>query len=182
MLPAEMIKTTRSRLEIRQDPDKAASLAGALLVAFGGAEALLALAMLLSEWVLPLGSGLLVPALRLILALAFAASGWFFLCRRSRVVLDLEHRMAARYLGVGGPAPGGNHCWDLAEFSEVVLTRRQRRRLLPGLDSGAWLVCLRRPDGSDLELYRCRDAEEAAAVAERAASFAGLPHVRRVRR
>lgn len=176
-----MIKTTRSRLEIRQDPEKTASLAGALLVAFGGAEALLALAMLVAERVRPMGRGLLLPALRLALALAFAASGWFFLRRRSRVVLDLEHRMVARYLGVGGPASGGNHCWDLAEFSEVVLARRQRRRLLPRLGSGSWLVCLRRPDGSDLELYRCRDAEEAAAVAARAADFAGLPHVGRGR-
>ena len=175
-----MIKTTRSRLEIRQDPEKIASLAGALLVAFGGAEALLALAMLIAEGVLPIGRGLMVPALRLVLALAFAASGWFFLRRRSRVVLDLEHRMVARYLGVGGPSSGGNHCWDLAEFSEVVLARRQRRRLLTGFGAGAWLVCLRRPDGSDLELYCSRDAEEAAAVAARAAYFAGLPHVRRV--
>ena len=111
---------------------------------------------------------------------SFASSVWFFLRRRSRVVLDLEHRMVARYLGVGGPSSGGNHCWDLAEFSEVVLARRQRRRLLTGFGAGAWLVCLRRPDGSDLELYCSRDAEEAAAVAARAAYFAGLPHVRRV--
>lgn len=169
-----MIKTSRGRLEIRQDPDKTSSLVGALLVAFGGVEVLSSAASILAELVVPHERGVLVASLRLTLALLFAASGWFFLRRRSRVVLDREHRMLARYMGVGSHAGGGNQTWDLSEFEEVSLERRLGRgsALLAG--GCSWSVCLRRGDGSGIELYRCGDLADADAAAVRAADFVGL--------
>lgn len=173
-----MIKTTRRRLEIRQDPDRAASLVGALLVAFGSVEAMSAGAALLAEWVLPREGRAPLAALRLVLALLFAASGWFFLRRRSRVVLDLEHRMVARYMGVGGRSSGGNRTWDLSEFVEVSLERRSRRKRPASASGEVWVVSLWRPDGTELELYRTQDAAEADFAAARVADFTGLPLVR----
>ena len=175
VLSAEMIKTTRSRLEIRQDPDKTASLVGALLVAFGSVEALSSAAALFAQWIAPHDRGFLLPSLRLALAVLFTVSGWFFLRRRSRVVLDLEHRMVARYLGVGGPASGGNRTWDLDEFSFASLERTSRRRNWAGGVLDLWVIRLSRPDGSELELYRTRDEGDAQATAMGVASFAGLP-------
>lgn len=169
-----MIKTTRSRLEIRQEPDRTSSVVGALFVAIGGAEALLASAALISACAAPDGRGALFPAVRLALSLLFAGSGWFFLRGRARIVLDLDHRMVARYMGVGGRAVGGNRSWDLEEFAAVVLVRRERRRLMKGFSSRSEVVCLRRPDGTDLELYWSGDGGEA--IASRVAGFTGLPY------
>lgn len=175
---AEMIKTTRSRLEIRQEPDRTSSVAGSLLVAVGLTEGFLSAASLLAEWLLPPGHGFMpLPAARLILSLAFAASGWFFLRGRSRVVLDLDHRMVARYMGVGSRARGGNQSWDLAEFAAVVLVRRERRRLLKRFATRTETVCLRRPDGSDLELHWSDG--EGDAIAAQVAGFTGLPYLGR---
>lgn len=172
VLSAEMIKTTSSRLEIRQDPDKTASLVGALLVAFGSVEVLSSAATIIAEWVVPHDRGLLVASLRLALAVLFASSGWFFLRRRSRIVLDLEHRMVARYMGVGARSSGGNRTWDLSEFSEVLLDRRQRRN---HLSESVWVVSLIRSDGTELELYRAQDLRDADLAASRVADFTGLP-------
>ena len=169
-----MIKTTRSRLEIRHEPDRAASAAGAVLVAVAGAEALLSLGLMLSEWVAPTGRNCVYPALRMLASLALAASGWFFLRGRCRFVLDLQHRMVARYMGVGSQAVGGNRSWDLDEFAAVVLVRRENRRLLRGFSARTEVVCLRRPDGTDLELYWSGDG--GGEIAERVAAFAGLPY------
>jgi hypothetical protein len=169
-----MIKTTRSRLEIRQEPDRTASLVGALLVAIGGTEAVLSLALILSEWMFPAGRSNLYPAVRMVAALLFAGSGWFFLRGRCRFVLDLEHRMVARYMGVGSQAVGGNRSWDLEEFAAVVLIRRERRRLLRGFSARTEIVCLRRPDGTDLELYW--SGEGGDEIAGRVSSFTGLPY------
>jgi hypothetical protein len=113
--------------------------------------------------------------LRFALGAAFAASGWFFLRGRSRIVLDLDHRMAASYLGVGGRTFGGNQTWDLEEFTAVALSRRPRRGLLFGRES--FSVSLRRPDGDELELHRGRDAAEAQAIAGRVSDFLSLPLV-----
>jgi len=176
VLPAEMIKTTRSRLEIHQDPDKVASLVGALLVAFGSVEAMSSAVTLLAEWIAPHERGRLIASLRLGLAVLFAASGWFFLRRRSRVVLDLEHHMVARYMGVGGRTSGGNRTWDLSEFVEVSLERRLRRKR-PASGS-VWVVSLWRPDGTELELYRAQELAEADFAASRVADFTGLPLAR----
>ncbi len=170
-----MIRTSRSRLEIRQEPDRASSLAGSLLLAAGGVQVLMAAGGIVAEWALPSGRGYLVLGARLAVSALFAASGWFFLHGRSRTVLDLDHRMVARYMGVGGRAVGGNRSWDLAEFAAVVLVRREQRRVLGGMSSRSEAVCLRRPDGSDLELYWSQgDGDE---VAERVAAFAGLPYL-----
>ena len=169
-----MIKTTRSRLEIRQEPDRKASVVGALLVAVGGTEAVLSLSLILSEWMFPAGRSNLYPAVRMVAALLFAASGWFFLRGRCRFVLDLEHRMVARYMGVGSQAVGGNRSWDLEEFAAVVLIRRVRRRFLRGFISRTEIVCLRRPDGSDLELYW--SGEGGDEIARRVSSFTSLPY------
>lgn len=177
VLSAEMIKTSRSRLEIRQEPDRASSVVGALLVAVGATEALMALTALLTDWAMPVPQGYAVQLIRLGTAVLFAGSGWFFLRGRSRVVLDLEHRMVARYMGVGSRAGGGNQSWDLREFAAVVLIRRERRRLLRGLASRTETVCLRRPDGSDLELHW--SSEGGAEIAGRVADFAGLPYLGR---
>lgn len=172
-----MIKTTRSRLEIRQEPDRTSSVVGALLVAAGGTEAMLSFALILSEWTFPMGHSNLYPAIRLVASLLFAGSGWFFLRGRCRFVLDLEHRMVARYMGVGSQAVGGNRSWDLEEFAAVVLVRRERRRLLKGFTSRTEIVCLRRPDGTDLELYW--SGEGGDAIASRVANFTGLPYLGR---
>ncbi len=172
-----MIKTTRSRLEIRQEPDRTSSIAGSLLVAVAGTEALLAVVSIAAEWAFPEGRGYLLPAVRLAASVLFAASGWFFLRGRSRFVLDLEHRMVARYMGVGSQAVGGNRSWDLEEFSRVVLLRRERARLLKRFTARTEVVCLRRPDGSDLELYWAGEGGEE--VAERVAGFTGLPYSER---
>jgi hypothetical protein len=172
-----MIKTTRSRLVIRQEPDRASSVVGALLVAVGATEALMSVAALIAEYVAPAGHGYLLSGIRLGLSVLFAASGWFFLRGRSRVVLDLDHRMVARYMGVGGRSSGGNQSWDLMEFAAVVLVRRERRRLLTGFATRTETVCLRRPDGSDLELHWSADG--GAEIAARVADFAGLPFLGR---
>ncbi|MDE2142804.1 MAG: hypothetical protein KGJ84_10365 [Elusimicrobia bacterium] len=174
-----MIKTTRSRLEIRQEPDRASSVVGALLVAVGATESLLAIALLAAELFEPTRLGMLIPAIRLTLSAAFALSGWFFLSGRSRVVLDLDHRMVARYMGVGSRAAGGNQSWDLLDFVAVVLVRRERRRALAGSISRTEAVCLRRPDGSDLELHWSPDG--GAEIAARVADFTGLPFLGRGR-
>lgn len=160
-----MIKTSRSRLEIRQDPDRTAALAGALLVAAAGTDAVLCLAAVVSAWG---GGGAAVPALRLLVSASLAAAGWLFLRGRSRVVIDLEHRMVARYMGVGG-AGGANRTWDLDEFAAVVLVPRaagrpEAVRLRPA-----------RGDG-DLEIHR---GPGAAALAARVAEFSGLPYLGR---
>lgn len=168
-----MIRTTRSRLELRQEPDRAASAAGAVLAAVGAGEALIALGRLVAEYTVPVGRGFGGDAARLVLGVAFAASAWFFLRGRSRVIVDLDHRMVARYMGVGGQAVGGNKSWDLAEFVAVVLVRRERRRLLSGVSSRSEVVCLRRDDGTDLELYW--GSGDGAQVAQDLARFAGLP-------
>ncbi|MFI5350672.1 MAG: hypothetical protein ACHQ2Z_14090 [Elusimicrobiota bacterium] len=172
-----MIKTTRSRLEIRQEPDRTSSVVGALFVAVGGTEAMLSLALILSEWTYPMGRSNLYPAIRMVAALLFAGSGWFFLRGRCRFVLDLEHRMVARYMGVGSQASGGNRSWDLEEFAAVVLIRRERRRLLKGLTSRTEIVCLRRSDGTDLELYWSGQGGDE--IASRVAGFTGLPYLGR---
>jgi hypothetical protein len=170
-----MIKTTRSRLEIRHEPDRTSSVVGALLVAVGGTEAMVSLALILSEWTYPMGRSNLYPAIRMVAALLFAGSGWFFLRGRCRFVLDLEHRMVARYMGVGSQAVGGNRSWDLAEFSAVVLLRRERRRLLKGFIVRTEVVCLRRADGTDLELYW--SSEGGDEIAARVSGFTGLPYL-----
>lgn len=170
-----MIKTTRSRLEIRQEPDKTSSFVGALLVAAGLVEAAFSTVSLMGEYATPNGRGLIILLARIFLSCVFAALGWIFLRGRSRVVLDLDHRMVARYLGVGGQAVGGNRSWDLAEFAAVVLVRREHRRLITGLTARSAVVCLRRPDGTDLELYWPSDGSSGADVASRVSSFSGLP-------
>ncbi|MFI5361953.1 MAG: hypothetical protein ACHQ49_08295 [Elusimicrobiota bacterium] len=172
-----MIKTTRSRLEIRQEPDRTSSVVGALLVAVGGTEAMLSLALILSEWTFPMGRSNLYPAVRMAAALLFACSGWFFLRGRCRFVLDLEHRMVARYMGVGSQAVGGNRSWDLADFAAVVLVQRERRRVLKGFTARTEIVCLRRPDGTDLELYWSGGG--GGEIAARVSDFTGLPYLGR---
>lgn len=169
-----MIKTTRSRLEIRQEPDRTSSVVGSLLVAVAMTEALMSVAAMVAEWALPVGRGFLFPAVRLVLSVLFALSGWFFLRGRSRVVLDLEHRMVARYMGVGSRAAGGNQSWDLEEFVAVVLVRRERRSPFRGAARRSETVCLRRPDGTDLELHWSEDGGDE--VAAQVAGFTGLPY------
>jgi|GEM_PF-3456804 len=170
-----MIKTTRSRLEIRQEPDRKSSLIGSLLVAVGAMEGMFSLASLVTEWALPIGRGYMLSGVKLALSLTIAGLGWFLLRRRSRVVLDLDHRMVARYRSLGNPAVGANRSWDLAEFTAVILVGREQRGLLRGLASRADVVCLRRCDGSDLEIYSARDAQDGTETAARIANFTGLP-------
>lgn len=171
-----MIKTSRSRFEIRQDPDTTAAMAGLALVCFGFAEMIFTLGSAVAAWALSHPAPLLVPLVRFVLGAAFVASGWLFLRGRSRVVIDREHRMVARYLGVGGHSVGGNATWDLEEFRAVILVSRERRRLFSGASRSTYVVCLRRFDGGDLELYWARDAEDGARAAASAAEFAGLPY------
>lgn len=170
-----MIKTTRSRLEIRQEPDKTSSLIGAVFVAFGGVEALTALGQFATALWLDKPLGWQMAVIRLGCAALVGSAGWIFLQGRSRVVIDLGHRMVARYMGVGGRASGGNRTWDLAEFVAVVLVRRERRRFPYAFRDRSEVVCLRRPDGSDLELYWADDEADGDATAARAADFTGLP-------
>lgn len=171
-----MIKTSRSRFEIRQDPDTTAAVAGIALASFGAVEMIVTLGSTLAAYAFRNPVALLVPSVRFILGAAFMASGWLFLRGRSRVVIDREHRMVARYLGVGGHSSGGNATWDLEEFRAVILVSRERRRLLLGGSGFSWVVCLRRHDGGDLEVYWARDAEDGARAASNAAEFAGLPY------
>ena len=173
---AEMIKTTRSRLEIRQEPDATASLAGFALACFGTVEVVIAASTLLAQWAFnrPMSPALMI--VRFAFGCLFVASGWLFLRGRSRVVLDRDHRMVARYLGVGGHSVGGNRTWDLDEFAAVVLVSREQRRMLIGAIKRSYVVCLRRRDGGDLELYWASDADDGARVASQAAEFAGLPY------
>lgn len=171
-----MIKTSRSRLEIRQEPDTTASLAGLALVAFGLVEIIFNAGTVIASVALERHASMVIPGIRLALGAVFMASGWLFLRGRSRVVLDRDHRMVARYLGVGGHSVGGNATWDLEEFRAVVLVSRERRRLLVGAVRRMHVVCLRRHDGDDLELYWARDAEDGARAAASAAEFAGLPY------
>jgi hypothetical protein len=174
-----MIKTSRSRLEIRQDPDATASIAGLALACFGTVEMILMSGTVIAAYALERPVPLLIPCMRFALGLVFVASGWLFLRGRSRVVVDLDHRMVARYLGVGGHSIGGNATWDLSEFRAVILSGRERRRLLIGAVSRTYVVCLRRHDGGDLEIYWARDIEDGARAASTAAEFASLPYYRR---
>jgi len=171
-----MIKTSRSRLEIRQEPDTTASLAGFGLTVFGGVEMLCMLGTVVSAWALNLPGSLVIPMLRFGFGALFVMSGLLFLRGRSRVVLDLDHRMVARYLGVGGHSVGGNATWDLEEFRAVVLVSRKRRSVFAAASDRAYVVCMRRFDGGDLELYWASDAEDGARAAVSAADFAGLPY------
>ncbi|MDD5303148.1 MAG: hypothetical protein PHS14_08560 [Elusimicrobia bacterium] len=171
-----MIKTSRSRLEIRQDPDATASMAGLALACFGVAEMIFTFGTVAASYALRHPVPLIIPCVRFVLGAVFMASGWLFLRGRSRVVLDREHRMVARYLGVGGHSVGGNATWDLDEFRAVILVSRERRRLFLGAARRTFVVCLRRFDGGDLELYWARDAEDGARAASSAAEFAGLPY------
>ena len=171
-----MIKTSRSRLEIRQEPDATASIAGLGLACFGLVEMIFMLGTMIASWALEDPKSLLIPCVRFGLGALFVASGWLFLRGRSRVVLDRDHRMVARYLGVGGHAVGGNETWDLEEFRAVILVSRERRPLFVGAIRRTYIVCLRRHDGGDLELYWAKDAEDGARAAASAAEFAGLPY------
>lgn len=171
-----MIKTSRSRLEIRQEPDTTASLAGLALACFGLVEMIFMVATVAAAYAFEKPDPLLIPCLRFAFGAVFMASGWFFLRGRSRVVLDREHRMVARYLGVGGHSIGGNATWDLEEFRAVILVSRERRRLFALTADEAYVVCLRRHDGGDLDLYWARDAQDGARAAASAADFAGLPY------
>jgi hypothetical protein len=171
-----MIKTSRSRFEIRQDPDTTAAVAGLALVCFGLVEMVFMFGTAVAAWGLSKPVPLLIPGIRFALGAAFVASGWLFLRGRSRVVIDREHRMVARYLGVGGHSVGGNATWDLEEFQAVILSTRERRRLFIGATRRAFVVCLRRFDGGELEVYWARDAEDGARAAASAADFTGLPY------
>ncbi|MBI2387781.1 MAG: hypothetical protein HYV14_17485 [Elusimicrobia bacterium] len=171
-----MIKTSRSRFEIRQDPDTTAAVAGLALACFGAVEMIVTLGSTLAAYAFRNPVPLLVPCVRFTLGAAFMASGWLFLRGRSRVVIDREHRMVARYLGVGGHSSGGNATWDLEEFRAVILISRERRRLLLGAVTRSYVVCLRRHDGGDLDLYWARDVEDGARAGANAAEFAGLPY------
>lgn len=171
-----MIRTSRSRLEIRQEPDVTASIAGVALVAFGLVEMILTFGTMLMTYLLQRHDSVLIPGIRFVFGAVFVASGWLFLRGRSRVVLDRDHRMVARYLGVGGQSVGGNRTWDLEEFRAVVLVSRERRRMLVGALSRTYVVSLRRHDGGDLELYWADDADDGARVASTAAEFAELPY------
>jgi hypothetical protein len=171
-----MIKTSRSRFEIRQDPDTTAAMAGLALVCFGLVEMIFTFGTAVISWGLGSPVPMLVPCVRFTLGAVFVASGWLFLRGRSRVVIDRDHRMVARYLGVGGHSVGGNATWDLEEFGSVVLVARERRRLLVGASRRSYVVCLRRRDGGELEVYWARDAEDGARAAAAAADFTGLPY------
>lgn len=172
-----MIKTTRSRLEIRQEPDRKSSLGGSLLVAVGATEALLALASLVAEWALPVGRGYAGAAARLLISAAAVGAGWFLLRRRSRVILDLDHRMVARYRGLIGPVSGGNRSWDLTEFETVVHAAWTDRGFFDCFGGRGDRVSLRRADGTELEIYRAADPQDADETCVRVASFLGLPRV-----
>ncbi|UPT74683.1 MAG: hypothetical protein M0D55_02860 [Elusimicrobiota bacterium] len=171
-----MIRTSRSRLEIRQEPDATASIAGLALVSFGLVEMITMFFAAVLAWAIEKPFEPIASTIRFVFGAVFVASGWLFLRGRSRVVIDLDHRMVARYLGVGGHSAGGNATWDLAEFRAVVLVSRERRRMLVGATARNWVVCLRRHDGGDLELYWAGDAQDGARAAAAAADFAELPY------
>lgn len=171
-----MIRTSRARLEIRQEPDATASLAGLALVSFGLVEMITMFLGGLLAWSFDRPFAPVTAGIRFVFGAIFVASGWLFLRGRSRTVIDLDHRMVARYLGVGGQSVGGNRTWDLDEFRAVVLISRERRRMLVGRTTSSWVVCLRRHDGGDLELYWAGDADEGARCACAAAEFAELPY------
>lgn len=171
-----MIKTSRSRLEIRQEPDATASMAGLALVCFGAVEMMNMFGTVVASYALGRGVPLIIPCLRFLFGAVFVASGWLFLRGRSRVVIDRDHRMVARYLGVGGQSVGGNATWDIEEFRAVVLVSRERRRLFSGSHTRSYVVCLRRFDGGDLELYWARNSDDGARAATMAAEFASLPY------
>jgi hypothetical protein len=174
--PMAMIKTSRSRLEIRQEPDAAARMAGLAVACFGLVEMLVSLGTAAASCALGRPAPLFVCGAGFAFGAACAVSAWLFLRGRPRVVLDRDHRMVARYRGVGGRSAGGNETWDLDEFRAVVLVSRERRRLLAGAVKRSFVVCLRRFDGRDLELYRARDAGEGARAASSVAEFAELPY------
>jgi hypothetical protein len=178
---AEMIKTTRSRLEIRQEPDAPSSLAGALIVAFGAMEVITAGALLLKDVLFQGQQQAGFYLLRALLGACFFGAGWFFLRQRSRVVLDLDHRMVLLYIGVGGRRFDGNESHDLLDFDSVVLTRRETRRLFSWGSARADVVCLRRPDGSDLDIYWAEDPRDGMDTARRVADFISLPYLGRGR-
>lgn len=171
-----MIKTSRSRLEIRQEPDATASLAGLALVCFGVVEMVFTFATVLGAFIVKSPESVVIPCIRFILGGVFVMCGWLFLRGRSRVVIDRDHRMVARYLGVGGHSVGGNATFDLDEFRAVILVSRERRRMLVGAVTRSYVVCMRRYDGGDLELYWARDSEDGARAASSAAEFAALPY------
>lgn len=171
-----MIKTSRSRLEIRQEPDTTASVAGLALTCFGLVEMIVMFGAVVAGYALDRKTPILIPCIRFALGAVFVAAGWLFLRGRSRVVIDREHRMVARYLGVGGQSVGGNRTWDLEEFRAVILVSREHRRLLSVATRWSHVVSLRRQDGANLDLYWARDAEDGARVAASAAEFAGLPY------
>jgi hypothetical protein len=174
-----MIKTTRSRLEIRQEPDAPSSLAGALIVAFGAMEVLTCAFVMVKAQLFSEPLNLPVHVVRAVLGAAFFVAGWFFLRQRSRVVLDLDHRMVLSYIGVGGRRFDGNESHDLLDFSAVVLVRRETRRLFSRGSARSDVVCLRRPDGSDLEVYWAEDPRDGAGTARRVADFVSLPYLGR---
>ncbi|PIR15758.1 MAG: hypothetical protein COV48_12580, partial [Elusimicrobia bacterium CG11_big_fil_rev_8_21_14_0_20_64_6] len=143
---------------------------------FGSAEMIFTSGTFLVSYALGRPMVLLIPCVRFVLGAAFVASGWLFLRGRSRVVLDRNHRMVARYIGVGGQSVGGNRTWDIDEFRAVVLVSRERRRLLIGAIERTYVVCLRRFDGGDMDLYWAHDASDGARAASMTAEFAGLPY------
>ena len=98
------------------------------------------------------------------------------------MVLDLDHRMVLLYIGVGGRRFDGNESHDLADFDSVVLTRGEDRRLFSRAVSRCDVVCLRRADGSDLEVYWAADPRDAGDTARRVADFASLPYLGRAPR
>ena len=171
-----MIKTSRSRLEIRQEPDATAAVAGLALASFGLVEMILTFGTIVMAGMRPQPGSIVIPGIRFVLGAIFVFSGWLFLRGRSRVVLDRDHRMVARYIGVGGQSVGGNRTWDLDEFRAVILVSRECRRLLVGAVRRSYVVCLRRHDGGDLELYWAKDADDGARAASTAAEFADLPY------
>lgn len=174
-----MIKTTRSRLEIRQEPDAASSLAGALIVAFGAMEVLTCVWLMAKAQLLSAPLNVPVHVLRAVLGATFFVAGWFFLRQRSRVVFDLDHRMVLQYIGVGGQRFDGNESHDLADFSAVVLTRQEQRGVLRRGLLRADVVCLRRRDGTDLEVYWAGSGRDASDTARRVADFVSLPYLGR---
>jgi hypothetical protein len=171
-----MMKISRSRLVVRQDPNATASLAGGALACFGCSEMILTAWSVTQAILTPQPVPLLVPCVRFALGALFVASGWLFLRGRSRVVIDRSHRMVARYLGVGGYSAGGNRTWDLGEFDSVSVTIREKRSLIGGARR-CHVVCLKRADGSGLELYWASGADESSRVASNVAQFSGLPYV-----
>lgn len=174
-----MIKTTRSRLEIRQEPDAPSSLAGALIVAFGATEVLTVIWLCARGMLVSGETPSPVYLLRAVLGATFFIAGWFFLRQRSRAVFDLDHRMLLLYIGVGGRRSDGNESHDLADFTSVILARREQRRVFGHARARADVVCLRRHDGSDVEVYWAGDGRDGVDTARRVADFVSLPYLGR---